>query len=178
MGGCGGEVMLGSGISLGTGFLVVVMPQHPWAAPGPGWFQGVGSILITSGSGTRPWGGLGLGGQGSHTARAQHHLVPAWDCHGLSCPPQPQRRTPGGTACKVAGAALCPSCEESNGEDLCPSHRSWDGTSPLAVPAHPPRCPAMEQWLWGRASPIWGSPPGAAIAAQGPPVLQWPILCH
>ena len=37
MGGCGSEVMLGSGTSLGTGCLVAVMPQHPWAAPGPGW---------------------------------------------------------------------------------------------------------------------------------------------
>lgn len=37
MGGRGSEVMLGSGASLDTGYLVVVMSQHPCAALGPSW---------------------------------------------------------------------------------------------------------------------------------------------
>lgn len=98
MGGCDSEVMLGSGTSLGTGYFVVVLPQD-LAWQGRRWGDTTDAVVIINGSGD-----CALSSKGSAPPHAS--LGMAWT---LLTPPQPQVGSPGGTACKGAGAALCPS---------------------------------------------------------------------
>lgn len=70
MGGHDSEVMLGSITSLGTGYLVVVVPQHPCAALGPGWRRRQHPDHQLLGGGSALTGGLSL--QGLSTFLSQY----------------------------------------------------------------------------------------------------------